>query len=212
MKKILLLTTTLLISTAAFADSPAPAMNKRSTSKFSEYYAKIELGGTKLQKVKISGSTDSEKFKVGFVGGIGGGYRFNEFFSTDLMLQYRHAKAKSSGSITSGKFRNYSAVLNAYLDAHNDTIFTPYLMAGIGVGHNKAEATITGNKAKASKTTFIWNVGLGVNANVYEQIDLGLGYRYVNLGRSGSKTVANANYKFKEAKAHEILASLTYNL
>ena len=130
------------------------------------------------------------------------------------MLQYRHAKAKSNGTITAGKFRNYSAMLNGYLDAHNDTIFTPYLMAGIGVGHNKADATITRltSKVKSSKTTFIWNIGLGVNANVYEQIDLGLGYRYVNLGRSGSKTVDGTKYKFKEAKAHEVLASLTYNL
>ncbi|NRA74109.1 MAG: porin family protein [Rickettsiales bacterium] len=213
MKKILLLTTTLFVSTMALADAPEPSMRKRNMSKASEYYGKIELGVTMPQKTKISGLDESEKFKNGFVGGIGAGYRFNEFFRTDVMLHYRNAKAKSGTKITSGKLETYSAILNGYLDAHNDTIFTPYLMAGIGLGYNKRKATATGvGSINPSKTNFIWNVGAGVEANVYEKVNLGLGYRYAYLGRGGSKTVGDTKYKIKQTKTHEIIASLSYYL
>ena len=200
MKKILLLTTTLFISTLAFADAPAP-MRKSSSDKLSDYYAKIETGISIPKDIKRHGT--KFKSKAGFVIGLGGGYRFNEFFRSDLMLQYRQAKSKKVNTV-SIKYISYDTMLNGYLDAHNDTIFTPYLVAGVGIGHARAKFSNDGSAAK--KTNFVWNVGLGCQAKVYDKTSLDLGYRYVHLG-----DVKKDASKIKLG-VHKILLGFVYNL
>ena len=217
--KTLLLTTTLLASSVAFADAPARVAKKPNNDMFKDFYAKVEAGLTMPSQVKRKGADDKEfknKFNKGFVGGIGGGVKFNEFFRSDLMFHYRNfeskkfkAVAKKGNDATEGKLKlaTYSAMLNGYLDAHNDTIFTPYVMAGIGVGHIKPEGKgefYKDNKAKA-KTNFIWNAGLGCQAKVYENISADLGYRYVNLGKL-------KGMKKNTISTHEVLVGLIYNL
>ena len=205
--KTLLLTTALVTSSIAFADAPAPSPRKSKVNQFEDYYAKVELGATKSDKVKVTnnGINSKMKSKTGFVGGLGGGYTFNEFFKTDLMLQFRDHKTKKDKNITDKlTVKSYAAMLNGYLTAHNDTIFTPYLLAGVGLGHN----TTKHGSTKMKKTNFIWNVGLGAQAKVAEQVSVDLGYRYVNLGKLGSKD----KIKAKELKGHEIVAGLVYHL
>jgi opacity protein-like surface antigen len=191
MKLKTLLLTTALVASSAFADAPAPSEKKHvsSSSHTEGYYLKVEAGATKPRTAKANGV--KSKFKTKFVAGLGGGYKFNDFFRSDLMLQYRGLQRKGAK-----KINTYSAMLNGYVDGHNDTIFTPYLMAGVG-------ATTAKGKAEKRATKFSWNAGLGAQAKVHDQATVDLGYRYVNIAKlkkSGS------------LKAHEVVAGLIWNL
>ena len=214
--KTLLLTTTLLASSVAFADAPARVTKKPTNDIFKDFYAKVEAGLTMPLDYKEKDKKGKLKFDKGFVGGIGGGFRFNEFFRSDLMLRYRNFSTKkltNKATKKTGKiqFTTYSAMLNGYLDAHNDTIFTPYVMAGIGVGRVNPELkgerykNVADKDKPKSKTNFIWNAGLGCQARIYENISADLGYRYVNLGKAlkGMKDTTST---------HEVLVGLIYNL
>jgi len=184
--KTLLLTTALVASSVAFADAPAPSRASKGQS--DKYYAKIEAGIT-MPEVKIS--SIKGKFDNSFTGGIGGGYIFNEFFRTDLMVQYRNLKA-GKGSDNSVDY--YSGLLNGYLTAHNDTIFTPYLMAGAGIG-------AFSKKSYTSDIEFAWNAGVGCQAKVLDQVNIDLAYRYAHL----------SNKNKIDIYAHEVLAGLVYS-
>jgi opacity protein-like surface antigen len=189
--KTLLLTTALLTSTAS-ADAVAPYPNNTS-NQFEDFYGKLEAGISSPSTLKRNNGT-KVKFKNSFVGALGGGYKFNEFFRTDLMFQYRNIKSKS-GSTLKGK--SYSAMLNGHLDAHNDTIFTPYLMAGLGAGRIKF-------KGYKTSIGINWNAGLGAQAKIHDQASIDLGYRYVSL--------AKAKPTKKRFTAHEAIAGLIWHL
>jgi opacity protein-like surface antigen len=209
--KTLLLTTAFVASSLSFGGASAHAA--KSTSQLKDFYGKIEAGLTMPTNSKIKGTTNSTaKFKKGFVGGIGAGYIVNEFFRTDLMIQYRQAK-HTKKSQTQVDLTNYGAMLNGYLTSHNDTIFTPYLMAGAGLGHSKAKTKLLGQTQSKTlkKTNLIWNAGLGCQAKIHNNITADLGYRYVNLGGFGKKTIGVTQVKIKKLTSHEVLAGLTYN-
>ena len=162
----------------------------------------------------IEGSnTAHAKFKKGFVGSIGAGYTFKKFFRSDLMFRYRKNKSKKFANVTA-EIDTYSAMLNGYLSATNDTIFAPYLMAGIGVGNNHTTSK-GGDSEKLESTNFIWNIGAGCQTKVYEHISIDLEYRYASLGVLGSKPLIGKEgpikLKGKEFRVHEVLLGLIYN-
>lgn len=81
---------------------------------------------------------------------------------------------------------------NVYLDFHNDTPFTPYVGAGLGMGFVSTKYSfidvIGGKKSEESKsqtnTVFAWNVGAGCSYAFTENISADLGYRYLGLGEN----------------------------
>ena len=82
--------------------------------------------------------------------------------------------------------------LNAYWDFHNDTAFTPYIGAGLGLGfiRSKYEVSVKADGLDASKsvndtkTVFAWNVGAGVSYAVTDNLSADLAYRFLGLGYS----------------------------
>jgi opacity protein-like surface antigen len=214
--KTFLLTTTLLASSVAFADAPASAKTSKDST-LKDFYAKAEAGVTMPSQLNRSRTennttrTSKAKFDKGLVGGIGAGYTVNEFFRTDLMLQSRQANiTKKTGG---GRLSNTSAMLNGYLTGHNDTIFTPYVMVGAGLGQTNVK--IKDANASFKKTGLIWNAGVGCQAKVTDQVSVDLGYRYVSLGTLGKKTVGTGadatTYKFKKLASNEVVAGLVFN-
>ena len=216
--KTLLLTTTLLASTTAFADVSASTTKKNN---FKNFYGKVEAGVTMPSEIKITNRNANEshkaKSKKGFVGGIGAGYRFNEFLRSDLMLQYRQTNIKTIEGAnldnTKPKVHSSNLMLNGYLNAHNDTMFTPYAMAGVGVSINTISAKNNDNDRVPHhpKTNFACNVGLGVQAKIYEKVSIDLGYRYTSLGKP-AKIKASNHIKLGNLKTHEVLLGLIYNI
>jgi opacity protein-like surface antigen len=210
--KTFLLTTT-LIASSAFADAPASTKASKD-SMLKDFYVKAEAGVTMPSQLGASrtGTTDTHKYKFnkGFVGGIGAGYTVNEFFRTDLMLQSRQANiTKKTGK---GRLSSTGVMLNGYLTGHNDTIFTPYVMAGAGLGQTSFKAK---DLVSINKTGLIWNAGLGCQAKVTDQVSVDLGYRYVSLGTLGKKTVGTGasarTYKFKKLASNEVVAGLVFS-
>jgi opacity protein-like surface antigen len=61
-------------------------------------------------------------------------------------------------------------------------MFTPYVTAGIGYNKlKKSEISLTGNTK--DKSHLAWNAGLGLKTKIDHNIDLDLGYKFVNLGK-----------------------------
>lgn len=83
---------------------------------------------------------------------------------------------------------------NMYLDFHNDTAFTPYIGAGVGMGFITTKYSVDGKVNSATQswsgsvsknqlnTVLAWNVGAGCSYAFSENVSADLGYRYLGLG------------------------------
>ena len=69
-----------------------------------------------------------------------------------------------------------SFMVNGYYDFHNDSAFTPYLTAGIGVAKFEVEQT---GEPKNDDTVFAYQFGFGGEFAVSEKVSLDCRYRYL---------------------------------
>jgi len=92
--------------------------------------------------------------------------------------------------------KSQSLMANVYYDFKNTSDFTPYVSAGVGAAFNKLDVTeyqtdLDGSaSANDKKTDFAWSIGAGVSYALDKDLDLDLGYRYVDLGKVNASTVA----------------------
>ena len=216
--KILLLTTA-FVASSTIANASSASYSKKVGNKLDNYYAKIEGGVTMPKGVKAKGY--KLKFKNKPIIGIGAGYKFNDMFRSDVMFHYRSfhskdlsVKTPNKSVVANYKSDLYSFMLNGYLDAANKTIFTPYLMAGIGVVNHNAKGSLVEKttspgsidtqtrKFKSNGIESVWNVGVGCQAKIQEQASIDLNYRYLGL-----KSSKNTKGTFG---SHEVLAGLIW--
>jgi opacity protein-like surface antigen len=104
-------------------------------------------------------------------------------------------------------FRLYkqSYMANVYFDYLTCTPWTPYVGAGLGISHLKAD---NGDVAK-SVNNLAWQVMGGLAYDVTSNWTLDLGYRYADLGRI-RKNYGNGVTKVT-ARDHEIMFGARYN-
>ena len=212
MKKTLLLCSVVsMVSLAAQADK--------------DMYVRADAG-LSIQATKMNNSSpynNGTKFKNSPVFGVGIGYQVSKDIRAEISLQHRAFKYNNTASSTTTKqkTKSYAAFLNGYYDFNNDSSFTPYLTAGLGVSRNKAgDATSTDNLPSTetysgkSSNNIAWNVGLGSKVSVSENIDLDVAYRYVNLGKikkfSDSTPSSDSAGSALKLRAHELTAGLVY--
>lgn len=245
--KTLLLTALLTAGSVAAADAGHVTKTSAHKGSHEQYYVRVEGGMSMPSKSKVGygdakdaagavtqrAHTTKQKSKNSYTFGISGGYIFNEFFRADATLGYKEYKYKTvpgiDGSALS-KVKTFSLMANGYLEAHNDTIFTPYLLAGFGIGRldpklsntRVTQAGLQYDVAFKSKKSnnFIWNLGAGVRAKVMDSADVDLTYKYVTLGDAkfngtstgvaAPKPVSNFSGKAKSLKGHEVLAGLMF--
>jgi opacity protein-like surface antigen len=112
-----------------------------------------------------------------------------------------------------------TAMLNAYYDFTNNSRLTPYVGAGIGV----TRTSINMNYDDGTSTTTAdddtiyagYNLMAGVGYAVSQNIDLTLGYRWLDALSDGEITATNslAGDVTVEGgtQAHELLAGVRYN-
>ena len=86
-----------------------------------------------------------------------------------------------------GTWNNSTLFANLFWDFHNDSAFTPYIGAGLGLAFNYTGydfTTNSGDKFSADDrfTNFAWNVGAGVAYNFNENFAVDLGYRFMMMG------------------------------
>lgn len=95
-----------------------------------------------------------------------------------------------------GTWNSSTLFANLFWDFHNDTAFTPYVGAGLGMAFNYVSYDFTdnnGNKFSADDrfTNFAWNVGAGVAYNFNENFAVDASYRFVGLGYNEVSATSN---------------------
>ena len=137
------------------------------------------------------------------IAGIALGYRYG-YFRTELEYTWRDKSSNKEALGTKTDFESDSYMWNVYVDLSPYTMFTPYLMAGIGISN--LEASTTSKWASSYRTTsydesnFTWAVGGGVSAQVTTRINADIGYRFLHMG-----DIMNAS-----VRAHEFYIGARY--
>lgn len=160
------------------------------------------------------GKSDS----AAFFGGVGVGYRFNNWLRFDVTGEYRGAGQIGVNDIVYNPFNNGNqtntykgnltslvTLFNGYFDLGTWNCLTPYIGAGIGFAQNRItgltdQGALLGNYVgptlgyanSGSKTNVAWALMAGVGYEVNKNLTLEVGYRYLNLGDAQSGRLINA--------------------
>lgn len=138
-----------------------------------------------------SGVDDYSQFTLG--GALALGYDFWPQQMLPLRVEIEFALRGNSekswsdgGKNVKGTWNNSTLFANLFWDFHNDTAFTPYIGAGLGLAFNYTgyDFTVEGGKFSADDrfTNFAWNVGVGASYSFNENLALDASYRFVGLG------------------------------
>lgn len=123
--------------------------------------------------------------------GFGLGYRFLPSLRADLDYTYRpNARFQATDNIPetgAGYLRNYTVMLNGYVDLNINLPVTPYVMGGIGVSNNATTSiywpVVQQYEYGRSTTNFAWQLGLGMAYALQPNFLVDLSYQYVDLGK-----------------------------
>ena len=211
-----------LISSMAFAaDMPIAApppmyAPPAPPADFGGWYLRGDVGMTNQSAKRIDSAT-AQAFPTQTVGlgfdssplfDLGVGYRFNNWFRTDLIGQYRgKANLHGSDNVTLGaadfEANNYSGsksewvvMANAYVDLGTWWCITPFIGAGVGGArvsiNGFTDAGIANNGGGAlpglayadnvSKWNLAWAVHAGLAYKVTPNFTVELAYRYLDMG------------------------------
>lgn len=212
-KAHLLLLATLVATTSGLASAETKTSHHHASERF---YARL-AGGLSMPHADLTtpkGSINAKiKNSAAFEASIGGSFTDN--FRADLTIGYRNLgklKEKDEDSVGKLKVNSYTGLANLYFDIHNNTRFTPYILAGLGLSiistsESYKDAT-TNVKIKETGGTLAWNAGAGVMAQIKDNIYGDLAYKYIRLAKysieSNSKKVSAGLY------SHEFLAGLVF--
>lgn len=119
------------------------------------------------------------------IAGIALGYRYG-YLRTELEYTWREKTDHKTGSTIKSETETDSYMWNVYLDLSPYTMFTPYLMAGIGMTnidlHDKFTSSSVTRRESYSENNFTWALGGGLSAQVTTRINVDLGYRFWHMG------------------------------
>lgn len=105
------------------------------------------------------------------------GYQKNDF---NDMTVVGVGSLKGAGIPFSGDTKTTSFLLNGYYDFTNDSAFTTYLTAGLGLARVKASLSLpfSGYNDSGSDTVFAYQIGAGVEYAINQTVSLDARYRY----------------------------------
>ena len=134
-------------------------------------YLRGDIGWSFLD---MSGSDSDDNFVAG--GGIG--YQFTDILRADVTADF-----SGDYEIAPGAEISTTTVLgNVYFDWANDSMFTPYLGAGIGWGWVNGSGTAVDDDGLAL------GAAAGIAVDITNNLALDAGYRYRNINISGDNT------------------------
>ena len=156
-----------------------------------------------------------KKSGKGFVGTVGVGTNLSSMVRTDIEFYMDDGiRAKQKAINSKMKTNSYAGLVNVYYDFKNTSKITPFVMGGVGYGHNKYKinAVAAGRSfsfsSKANGFAYQAGAGLGFDAG---KATFELGYRYIDKGAK-NKTLNNQGVtvraKKTSGKVHAILAGL----
>lgn len=179
--------------------------SKSNVSKTGNMYLRADLGYG-VAGFKTNGFKENAKGTI-----LSGGFGYNAAPNVRAELQlYHNLGSEAKKSVTNGKKKfeqQTTAVLaNVYYDFNNDTRFTPYVMAGAGVAHNKmkgSEPNVT-YKSKGTNNLAL-QTGAGVATKVAENTFFDVRYNLLNKGVDYK--FANGS-KLKTGLEHSVMAGV----
>lgn len=170
----------------------------------------------------VGGTFFGKSNSATFFGGVGIGYRFNNWLRFDVTGEYRGGGSVSvsdsffntgvNGQQTNtykGNLSSFVTLFNGYFDLGTWNCLTPYIGAGIGFAQNNIGGLTDqgvqndtrflnlyvptlGYASNGNKTNVAWALMAGVGYEVNKNLTLELGYRYLNLGDAQSGRIVNA--------------------
>ncbi|WP_336811162.1 outer membrane protein [Bosea sp. MMO-172] len=201
-----------------------------------------EVGSYHQEQVaQAYGTFGSKKSDNAFFGGVGIGYRFNNWFRLDGTFEYRGAgtiqvtdtvfNAGINGyqnNTYKGDLTSMVALFNGYIDLGTWNCLTPYLGAGIGYATNRitgftdegivGPSTSLGIASTSTKSGVAWALMAGVGYEVNKNLTIEAGYRYLNLGDAQSGRISNARLdetysplKAKNIDSHDFRIGIRWN-
>ncbi|MGI4764853.1 MAG: outer membrane protein [Janthinobacterium lividum] len=143
-------------------------------------------------------SFDRKGDAIGYAFGAGAGYKFTDWFRTDITADYldpfHYAENVPCGTgcvrKESADIQRFDGLVNGYVDLGTYAGFTPYVGGGVGIAGTIQDGSVqTGGTAIAkvpSRTDygFAWAAMAGVSYAVAPHTLLDIGYRYLDLGRT----------------------------
>ena len=167
MKKFLMLTTAVLLSTSAFATEATESAKSNGYLSVMGGYNKtdvdLEIYGYKL----ISDSFDTTTLT------IEAGHRFNDNFRLGFETAFRYTDLEGWEL----KYQMINPSVQAYVDFPIGNKITPYLNAGAGMSFGW-----TDDSEDDMQNSFTYNIGAGFNVKLNDRISFDAKYRYVNFG------------------------------
>lgn len=207
MKKILL-----LAGVACLLSANADAkVNQYVSGKLSYDFNKVKIKDHDYEDSAIGRwNANKELFGTHVAYGVRAGYVRGEVElnnSRDIKRNWLTTTADNGDEWGIDHFRLYkhSFMANAYFDYLTCTPWTPYVGAGIGLSHLKADFGETGKSAN----NLAWQVMAGIAYDVTSNWTLDAGYRYADLGRV-RKNFGDEVVKVT-ARDHEIMFGARYN-
>ena len=145
-------------------------------------------GGIINHNIGDNDETFGDRYDVddnSLIAAIALGYRYG-YLRAELEYTWREKTDTGTGFGTGADFESDSYMLNFYVDLSPYTMFTPYLMAGLGYSNLDASTTSMWfgqqKKTSYSEGNFTWAVGGGLSAQVTTRINADIGYRFLNMG------------------------------
>ena len=193
MKKVLVCASLIALSASAFA-----------TDTNSSVYVRGDIGASKANTTYnySTGNSRNLDFKPVYSAGVG--YKFDKNFRADVNAQLRNSSKKDIAT----EYKSKTVFVNGYYDFDSSSIFTPYVTAGVGYTQNKMDKLASGTENVTNKN-FAYNAGFGSQINVAKDVDLDLGYRFVNLGKFKSKKASVITTR--NTHAHELSAGVIFS-
>jgi len=169
---------------------------------------------------------------------LGVGYVLNEQLRLEGRLGFRRGEFndKQAGMgeragqdfILNGEIESTTLSVEGFYDIPTNSIFSPYLKAGVGISKNKYSARLGGSGvagffdsldgttdgyyddyADQTSTEFLWNVGIGGSMPLSERSTLFAEYQYVSLGDANTKQDDFTDgFNIDGATAHEVLVGI----
>jgi len=127
-------------------------------------------------------------------GGFGLGYYFSNNLRAEIEYFYRaqfgyNQRTNDNLFNASQELKTQTLMAQIFYDFKNNTSLTPYVFAGAGVAHHKAEASAQltfapyySYKGSNDSTEFAWDIGVGISYAVNDRIDIDFMYRYLSMG------------------------------
>jgi opacity protein-like surface antigen len=217
--------------------SPAPEpVNDAPVEWGAGWYLRGDIGAARSSLTAFNGVVLTSDMPNNWTIGIGGGYQYNNWFRTDVTVDYEQLFSQKGpnfhfapcptapltfcSSVSNSKAETIAILSNAYIDLGNWAGFTPYIGGGLGINilpeqTNLSWVDLTGatvsSYVQVDKTwlRFAFAAMAGFAYDVTDHVKLDVGYRWINFGNFTGIDAFN-NLISRNVSAHQARVGLRY--